>query len=49
MLCRRNYAEHVGAGFSHQIKSEYYGGNRLVSIEGISPEQFSIICQEKSS
>ena len=35
VLCRRDYAEQVVSIFSHKIKSEYYGGNRSVSIEGI--------------
>ena len=34
-LCRRYYAERVVARFSHQIQSEYYGGNISVSIEVI--------------
>ena len=36
VLCRRYYAERVVASFAHQIPSEYYGGNRYVSIEGIA-------------
>ena len=40
LLCRRDYAERVVAGFSNQIQSEYYGGNRSVSIEGIVLENF---------
>ena len=39
--CRRDYAERVVASFSNQIQSEYYGGNRSVSIEGIALENFS--------
>ena len=40
-LCRRDYAEMVVASFANKIQSEYYGGNRSVSIEGISLEHFS--------
>ena len=36
VLCRRDYAERVVASFANQIQSEYYGGNRSVSIEGIA-------------
>ena len=32
VLCRCDYAERVVASFSNQIKSEYYGRNRSVSI-----------------
>ena len=41
VLCRRDYAERIVASFANQIKSEYYGGNRSVSIEGIALEHFS--------
>ena len=41
VLCRRYYAERVVASFANQIQSEYYGGNRSMSIEGISLEHFS--------
>ena len=41
VLCRRDYAERVVASFANQIKSEYYGGNRSVSIEGIALEHLS--------
>ena len=40
VLCRRDYTDMEVAIFSHQIQSEYYGGNRSVSIEGISLENF---------
>ena len=43
VLCRRDYAERVVAIFANQIKSEYYGGNRSVSIEGIALEHFSAV------
>ena len=43
MLCRSDYAERVVASFFHQIQSEYYGGNRSVSIDGITLEHFSIL------
>ena len=41
VLCRRDYAERVVARFSNKIQSEYYGGNRSVSIEAIALEHFS--------
>ena len=41
VLCRRDYFERVVENFAHQIKSEYYGENRSVSIEGIELERFS--------
>ena len=41
VLCCRDYAERVLASFANQIQSEYYGGNRSVSIEGIALENFS--------
>ena len=40
VLCRRDYAERVVAIFANQIQSEHYGGNRSVSIEGITLEHF---------
>ena len=43
VLCRRYYAESLVASFANQIKSEYYGGNRSVSIEGIALESFSAL------
>ena len=36
LLCRLDYSESVLARFSHQIKSGYYGGNIMVSIEAIA-------------
>ena len=41
VLCCRDYADRVVANFANQIQSEYYGGNRSVSIEGIVLEHFS--------
>ena len=41
VLCRRDYAERLVARFANQIKSEYYGVNRYVSIEGITLKHFS--------
>ena len=38
VLCRRDYAERVVASFANEIKYEYYGGNRSVSIEVIALE-----------
>ena len=32
VLCCREYSERVVASFANQIQSEYYGGNRSVSI-----------------
>ena len=40
VLYRRDYAETVVASFANQIQSEYYGGNRSVSIEVIVLEHF---------
>ena len=40
VLCCRDYTERVVVGFSHQIQSEYYGGNISVSIEVIKLEYF---------
>ena len=45
MLCRRDYSDLVVSSFDHQIQSEYYGGNRSVSIEGITLEHFSALPQ----
>ena len=36
MLYFRDNADMVVAIFPHQIQSQYYGGNRYVSIEGIT-------------
>ena len=41
VLCRHDHAERIVASFANQIQSEYYGGNRSVSIEGIVLEHFS--------
>ena len=40
VLCCRDYSERLVASFANQIKSEYYGVNRSVSIEGIALEHF---------
>ena len=48
LLCR-DYSELVVARFSHQIQSEYYGGNMYLFIEGVSLEHFSTTYQETSS
>ena len=45
VLCRRDYAVRVVASFANKIQSEYYGGNRSVSIEGIELEHFSAATQ----
>ena len=42
-LCCCDYAERVVAIFNDQIKPEYYGGNRSVSIEGIVLVNFSAL------
>ena len=41
VFCCHDYAERLVASFANQIKFEYYGGNRSVSIEGIALEHFS--------
>ena len=41
LLCRSDYSERVVETFANQIQSEYYGGNKSVSIEGIALEHFS--------
>ena len=43
VLCCRDYAERVVASFAKQIQSEYYGGNRSVSIEGIELEHLIVL------
>ena len=43
VMCRRDYSERAVASFSHQIQSEYYGGNRSVYIEGIALENCSAL------
>ena len=43
VLCHQDYAERVIVSFDHQIQSEYCGGNRSVSIEGIKLERFSAL------
>ena len=49
MLCRCYYSDILVASFAHQIKSEYCGENRSVSIEVISLEQFRILEQTEKS
>ena len=41
VLCCRDYSERDVLSFAYQIQYEYYGGNKYVSIEGISLEHFS--------
>ena len=41
VLCRRDYDESLVSRFANQIQSEYYDGNRYVSIEGVALEHFS--------
>ena len=43
VMCRRDYAERVVSSFANEIQSEYYGGNRYLSIEGIVLEKFSAL------
>ena len=49
VFCHRDDEERVVAIFSHQIQYEYYGGNRYVSIYGITLEHFSATDQETYS
>ena len=41
VLCRGDYSEILVDIFTHQIQSEYYGGNKYVSIGAIELEHFS--------
>ena len=43
VICCCYYAERLVASFSRQIQSEYYGGNRSLSIEGVLLEHFSAL------
>ena len=43
VLCHRDYAEREVASFDHKIKSQFYGGNKSVSIEGIELKHFSAL------
>ena len=45
VLCRHDYNERLVTIFANKIQSEYYGGNRSVSIEGITLEHFSSVPQ----
>ena len=49
VLWHRYYTEHLVVSFAHQIQSEYYGGNRSVSIKVIAFEHLSASGQEISS
>ena len=40
LLCWRDCAERVVASSANKIQSEYYGGNRAVSVEGIELDHF---------
>ena len=44
-----DYDERVVVFFSHQIQSEYYGGNQYVCIEGIALDHFSASTQTKTA
>ena len=45
VLCHSDYTEQLLDIFAHQIQSEHYGGNKSLSIEGISLEQLSASTQ----
>ena len=45
MICCRDNIERVVASSPHQIQSEYYGGNRSVSIQAIALEYLSALPQ----
>ena len=45
VLCLCDYDDRLVACFANQTQSEYYGGNRYVSIEGIALENFSALPQ----
>ena len=47
VICRRDYDERFVASFANQIQSEYYVGNRSVSIEGIALEHSNALPQTK--
>ena len=49
VLCCRDFSKIVVASFAHQIKSEYYGVNQYLSIEGISMEHFSAPIQTEAA
>ena len=42
VLCSSDYADRFVVIFFNRTQSEYYGGNRSVSIEGIVLEYFSV-------
>ena len=42
VLCCRDFAEMVFADFDNLIQSEYYGGNKSVSIKGISCTEHAV-------
>ena len=43
VLCFRDYSDRIVASFYHKIQSEYYDGNRSVSIEVILLGYFSAL------
>ena len=49
MLRCCDYSERLVASFAHQIKSEYCGNNRYLSIEGIAFEHFSAPTQNETA
>ena len=48
VLCWNDNTDRIVSSFAHQIKSEYYGVNRSVSIEGIALGHFSASNQASS-
>ena len=42
VLCCCDYEDRLVSSFDHQIKPDYYGGDRYVYTEGIDLENFSI-------
>ena len=51
VLCSHGYYDNIVASFTHQIQSEYHGGNISMPIEGIQLEHFNTLpeTQIKSS
>ena len=49
VLWCRDHVDRAVDSFSHRIKSEYYGGNISVFIEGIELEHFSGLTQREAT
>ena len=47
VLCRRDYSERVVASFAHPKQSEYYGGDRSMSVDRTALENISAIPQRE--